>query len=73
MWLNSKNLKLPGSRKLSARWIGLFEVESTSDSVAYRIALPSYLSCLHPVFHVSLLKPVHVAGDGTTSMGPSPM
>ncbi len=59
-WLSSKNLQLPAglSRKLAARWIGPFTVEARVGQVAYRLALPKELSMLHPVFHISLLKPV---------------
>ncbi len=60
VWLSSKNLQLPAglSRKLAARWIGPYTVEARVGQVAYRLALPRELGMLHPVFHISMLKPV---------------
>nr|GEY99876.1 putative reverse transcriptase domain-containing protein [Tanacetum cinerariifolium] len=51
--------------KLSPRFIGPFEILDRVDEVFYRLALPSQLSHVHNVFHVSLLKgykyhPLHV-------------
>ncbi|XP_069145951.1 uncharacterized protein [Solanum lycopersicum] len=48
--------------KLSPRYIGPFEVLKRMGEVAYELALPSGLSGVHPVFHVSMLKRYH--GDG---------
>jgi len=57
--LSSKNipLKHPGSDKLLPRWLGPFRVAKRISSVAYKLELPPTMSRLHPVFHVSLLKP----------------
>ncbi|XP_027337118.1 uncharacterized protein LOC113850774 [Abrus precatorius] len=44
------------SRKLYPKFIGLFEVLSRIGLAMYQIALPSNLSNLHPVFHVSQLR-----------------
>ena len=41
--------------KLSLRYIGPFEVLERVGTVAYRLALPSSLSGVHTVFHVSML------------------
>ena len=59
MYLRTTHLALPRllSRKLAAQWIGPFTVESAVSPVAYRLHLPPRYSRLHPVFHVSLLKP----------------
>ena len=42
--------------KLSPRLIGPFEILEKIGLVAYRVALPSSLSRLHDVFHVSVLR-----------------
>nr|GEY83789.1 retrotransposon protein, putative, Ty3-gypsy subclass [Tanacetum cinerariifolium] len=51
--------------KLSSRFIGPFEILDRVGEVSYRFALPSQLSHVHNVFHVSLLRgynyhPYHV-------------
>ena len=51
--------------KLSSRYIGSFEVLERVGIVAYWLALPSSLSSVHDVFHVSMLRkytpdPTHV-------------
>uniref|UniRef100_A0A8C6MIC4 Integrase catalytic domain-containing protein n=1 Tax=Nothobranchius furzeri TaxID=105023 RepID=A0A8C6MIC4_NOTFU len=58
VWLSTANLRFPaGSRKLSPRFLGPFPVRDVLGPVAYRLRLPSTLK-VHPVFHVSQLKPV---------------
>ncbi|KAL0282370.1 UNVERIFIED_CONTAM: hypothetical protein Sradi_7263100 [Sesamum radiatum] len=44
------------TRKLSPRFVGLFEVLERIGEVAYRLTLPPSLSRIHDVFHVSLLR-----------------
>ena len=69
--------------KLSPRFIGPFDVLERIGAVAYRLALSPSLSCVHEVFHVSMLRkytpdPAHVVdsgelvidGDGTFEDGP---
>ena len=69
--------------KLWPRYIGPFEILERVGAVAYRLALPSSLSGVHEVFHVSMLRkytsdPVHVVDwgdidvdtDGTFEEGP---
>ncbi|KAL6176956.1 hypothetical protein ACLB2K_053588 [Fragaria x ananassa] len=42
--------------KLSSRYIGPYEIIERVGSLAYRLALPSELSRIHNVFHVSMLR-----------------
>ena len=44
------------SSKLRDRWLGPFRVLKVISPVAYRLHLPSQMTC-HPTFHVSRLKP----------------
>ena len=43
-------------RKLTLRYIGLFEVLERVGTVSYRLMLPLSLSGVHGVFHVSMLR-----------------
>ena len=42
--------------KLNPRFVGPFEVLERADTLAYKVALPSSLSKIHNVFHVSTLR-----------------
>ena len=51
--------------KLAPRYIGPFQIMDRVRKVSYRLALPSQMSQVHPVFHMSLLQkyvadPTHV-------------
>jgi hypothetical protein len=54
--LSTRNLKLTGTKKLSARYIGPFKVVKVVSPVAYELDLPLKYGRLFPVFHVGLLK-----------------
>ena len=64
--------------KLSPRFIGPFEILERIGTVAYRLALLPSMSCVHEVFHVSMLQkytsdPAHVVDWGQIEvdmMGP---
>lgn len=59
VWLHSKNIavKHKGTRKFGPKWLGPFEVVQCVGPVAYKLSLPPTMARVHPVFHVSLLKP----------------
>lgn len=58
VWLSTSNLRMAcPSRKLGPRFMGPFSVKRKINDVAYELVLPNSLK-IHPVFHVSLLKPV---------------
>ncbi|PKU75013.1 hypothetical protein MA16_Dca026521 [Dendrobium catenatum] len=42
--------------KLSPRYVGPFEISERVSSVAYRLILPSHISGVHNVFHISSLR-----------------
>ena len=59
--------------KLSPRYIGPYEIIEQVGSLAYRLALPSELSKIHNVFHVSMLRkyiadPSHVLEEQPVSL-----
>jgi hypothetical protein len=45
--------------KLDYKRLGPFQVNKALGKEDYRLVLPAELSCLHPVFHTSLLLPFH--------------
>ena len=57
--------------KLSPRYIGPFEILERVGTIAYRLALPSSLSGVHEVFHVSMLRKYTPDYSGETGW-PSP-
>ena len=48
-------LRFGKQEKLSPRYIGPYEIIERVGPLAYRLALPSKLSRLHDVFHISML------------------
>ncbi|XP_058726176.1 uncharacterized protein LOC131597496 [Vicia villosa] len=61
------------TRKLTPKFIGPYQITSKIGPVAYRIALPPFLSGIHDVFHVSQLRkyipdPSHVIKPDTIQL-----
>ncbi|CAM6092763.1 unnamed protein product [Calypogeia fissa] len=57
VWLSTTNLSMKDNRKLRARRIRSFFITRRIGEVAYELSLPDTMRHVHPVFHVSLLKP----------------
>ena len=57
--LNMQNLllKMVVTKKLAPLWVGPYKVLELVNSNEYRLALPTSLHLLHPVFNISVLKP----------------
>ncbi len=76
VWLSTKDLPLRSpSRKLAPRFIGPYRVTKVVNPVAIRLKLPPALGRVHPVCHVSKVKPVfssplNPAGDRPTPPPP---
>lgn len=72
VWLSTKNLKqkIP-SPKLGQKFIGPFKIISQINQVAFCLELPTSMK-IHPVFHVSLLKPFHDNSFTGRIMAPPP-
>ena len=73
--LNTKNIRLnhPGARKLLPRWIGPFPVTRVigAHNTAAELKLPDSYR-IHPVFHISLLRPMQDTPSGRQWLLPAP-
>lgn len=59
VWLSTRDIRLHlPCRKLSRRFVGPFSILEQVNPVTYKLQLPSKYK-IHPMFHVSLLKPHH--------------
>jgi hypothetical protein len=70
--LHTVNLDMQGCSKLLPKWLGPFKVTKVVNPVAFRLELPPSMSRLHPVFHLSLLKP-YVRDPGRTAHRYTPL
>ena len=70
--LRAKDLHLQvSSQKLAPRYVGPFPVEAVVNPSSVRLTLPSSMK-IHPVFHVSQLKPVSVSSLSPSVPAPPP-
>jgi hypothetical protein len=61
------------SNKFKQRFIGPFRIMAQVSPVTFKLALPSTLR-VHPVFHVSLLRPYHTPGpEQSRAAQPAPI
>ena len=73
VWLLHRHIKTTRpSDKLDHCRLGPYRVICKIGSSSYLLALPSYLTCLHPVFHVSLLEPYKDPSEFHTHADPEP-
>jgi hypothetical protein len=70
-WLNFVNLFSPKRGKLDPLFVGPFPILWQKGNFV-SLSLPTRLSRVHPVFHVSLLRPDNVCGKGHHVTDPYP-
>ena len=68
--LDTPNLSLKGNKKLKAHFVGQFKIVKVVGPIACKLDLGHRLYGVHDVFHVSLLQPHLVGGDGTSPLEP---
>ena len=73
--LSTKNIRLktPGTQKLMPRYVGPFKIKKRISEVAYELELPAAVRRVHPIFHVSLLRPYPVNAAGRRPDQPMPL
>jgi hypothetical protein len=73
VWLLRRNIKTTRpSDKLDHRRLGPYRIIRKIGACSYHLQLPSYLSRLHPVFHVSLLEPYKDPSEFHPHADPTP-
>ena len=73
--LSTKNIKMktPGTQKLMPLFVGPFRILKKFGPVAYKLELPPSANRIHPVFHVSLLRPYPVEAGRRKPIEPMPL
>ena len=72
VWLSTENLKLTcTSKKLTERWLGLYDITKHIRDNALELRLPRSMK-IHPVVNISRIKPYkeHLEGQPTFKPGP---
>ncbi|MBW0475440.1 hypothetical protein O181_015155 [Austropuccinia psidii MF-1] len=73
VWLSSKNIKSTRpTNKLSKRWLGPFPILKKVSNHSYHLKLPSQWKSIHPVYQISLLKPVKTSTIPNWHQEPTP-
>ena len=73
VWLLARDLPLPTvSHKLAPRYIGPYPVAQVINPSALRLTLPPPSLKVHPIFHVSQVKPVATSGLSPPAPTPPP-
>ena len=72
VYLRAKNLPIPGTtKKLSPRFVGPFPIECLVNPVSVKLSLPPSMR-VHPVFHVSQIKPATSSPHTAPEPAPPP-
>ena len=61
--LDTFKLSIPRVRKFRQRFAGIFLVTARIGEVAYHLDLKGWFTCVHPVFHMSLLHKFIASSD----------
>ena len=73
VWLEGRNLSIPGNKKLSPKRYGPFPITKRIGPVAYQLQLPPSMK-IHDVFHIDLLLPYkETEAYGTPFTRPPPI
>jgi hypothetical protein len=56
VWLEAKNLKVKGTKKLMPHQYGPFKITKKISPMAYQLNLPQSMK-IHDVFHINLISP----------------
>jgi hypothetical protein len=70
--INNPIDKYRPTRKLAPKYLGPYTISAKISSTSYRLDLPSTLK-IHPVFHVSMLKPYQESEEFNREAPPQPI